>query len=83
MRTFSGLYPRSPQSALKNSKCIVCHATPSGKGGVNCYGKLLKGKSPSPAALKAIEAKDADKDGASNIAEIRAGTLPGDARSRP
>ncbi len=34
-------------------------------------------------ALKAIEKLDSDKDGASNIVEIRAGTLPGDPTSKP
>jgi hypothetical protein len=35
------------------------------------------------AAYKAIESLDSDKDGAANLAEIKAGTLPGDAASKP
>ena len=83
MKTFSGLYTRDSQTAPRASKCAICHVTPKGKGGLNCYGKLLKGKTPSASALKSIESLDADKDGASNVTEIRAGTLPGDPNSKP
>lgn len=44
---------------------------------------MLKGKKAAAASLKAVECKDADKDGISNIAEIKAGTLPGDPKSKP
>ena len=83
MKTFSDLYMRDSQTALRVSKCAVCHISPQGKGGLNCYGKLLKGMTSSASALKSIESLDPDKDGASNIVEIRAGTLPGDPNSKP
>lgn len=83
MKTFSGLYTRNSQTALRASKCAICHVTPKGKGGLNCYGKLLKGKTPSASALQSIECLDADNDGVGNITEIRAGTLPGDPKSKP
>jgi hypothetical protein len=33
--------------------------------------------------LSSIEKLDSDKDGVSNINEIKAGTLPGDPKSKP
>jgi hypothetical protein len=82
-KTFNDLYKPKPCSALKKAKCTVCHIDPKGKGALNPYGKLLKKKKVGPATLKSIEKKDADKDKFSNIAEIKAGTLPGDPKSKP
>lgn len=54
------------------------------KTGFNPYGAdLVKQQTRDAAAFKAIEKLDSDKDGFSNIAEIQAGTLPGDPASKP
>jgi len=58
--------------------CITCHAKRSLKE--NPYGADLKNAGY---ALNAIEHEDSDGDGFSNIAEILAGTFPGDPRSSP
>lgn len=82
-KTFNDLYKPKPDTDLKNARCAICHVEKTGKGGLNAYGKMLDGKQPSTDALKAIENKDADKDGVSNIAEIKAGKLPGNPDSCP
>ena len=82
-KAFNDLYKPAPDSALKKAKCCICHLDPKGKGKLNPYGAMLKKTKIDPASLKAIERKDADKDGFSNIAEIKAGTLPGDPKSKP
>lgn len=82
-KTFKSYYKPSEDSALKSARCAVCHLKSSGKSGLNPYGKLLKGKEVSIESLKAIESVDADGDGVDNITEIKAGTLPGDAGSKP
>ena len=81
-KAFNDLYKPKPGTALQKAKCAICHVKSTGMGALNPYGKML-GKKVDAAALKAIEKKDADKDGASNIAEIKAGTLPGDPKSKP
>lgn len=82
-KAFNDLYKPAPDSALKKAKCAVCHVDPKGKGKLNAYGKMLEKAKVDPASLKAIEKKDADKDKVSNIAEIKAGTLPADPKSKP
>ena len=82
-KTFNNLYKPKPDSAIKKAKCAVCHIDAKGKGALNPYGKMLKGKKVNAASLRAIEYKDADKDKSSNLAEIKAGTLPGDPKSKP
>ncbi len=83
-KAFKDLYKPKPGSAIVKAKCAVCHIKPIGtKNDLNPYGKLLAKKPVGPASLKAIEKLDADKDGFSNIAEIKAGTLPGDPKSKP
>ncbi len=83
MTTFNSLYTPAANSQLKKSRCVVCHRRPSGKGGLNCYGAALNEKTASADSLKSVESLDSDKDGFSNIDEIRAGTLPGKACSKP
>lgn len=46
-------------------------------------GVAAAGRAVDEKALRAIEKLDSDKDGASNIVEIRAGTHPGDPKSKP
>ncbi|MHB9035065.1 MAG: hypothetical protein ACYC64_00260 [Armatimonadota bacterium] len=82
-KTFSKLYKPKRESTLKEARCAVCHVTSSGTSGLNCYGRMLEKLEIDPDSLKAVENKDADKDGARNIEEIKAGTLPGDPKSKP
>jgi mono/diheme cytochrome c family protein len=80
--TFDKTYHPKAGTALAKAGCVTCH-TKMGSTQLNSYGMELKGKPMTAASLKSIEKMDADKDGASNITEIKAGTLPGDGRSKP
>jgi len=73
--SFKSAYPAAAGSALDN--CNLCHA---GLPGLNKYGTdwAAAGRD-----FKAIEGKDSDGDGATNLAEIQALTSPGDAGSKP
>jgi hypothetical protein len=71
----------------KAMPCKVCHtSTPALKTNLNAYGldlqKAAKG-TYNDAGFKAIEGLDSDKDGYTNVVELRAGTLPGDPNSKP
>lgn len=81
LKLFNSTYNPKAGTALAGAKCAVCHVKGTTK--LNPYGMELKGKPMAAASLKSIEKMDADKDGASNIAEIKAGTLPGDPASKP
>lgn len=79
-KLFKDTYKPKPNSAIVKAKCQLCHT----KGvTLNPYGMTLKGKTIEVASFKAIEKLDSDKDKFSNIAEIKAGTLPGDPKSHP
>lgn len=85
--TFRKTYPAPKESALVKANCNACHL----KGTeLNVYGKDVqkamvakKTKELTAEILKSIETLDSDKDGASNGTEIKAGTLPGDPKSKP
>jgi len=79
-KLFNDTYKPKPGSAIVKAKCQLCHMK---SFAFNPYGMSLKGKKMVAASLKAIEKLDADKDGFTNIAEIKAGTLPGDPKSKP
>jgi len=81
LKLFNSTYTPKAGTALAGAKCAICHVKGTVK--LNPYGMELKGKPMTAASLKAIEKMDADKDGFSNLAEIKAGTLPGDAASKP
>ena len=86
-KTFDATYSPVKNGKLAKAKCVVCH-TAAGKTSLNPFGKDLKtelkgSKTLTAEALKAIEAKDSDGDGVSNIDEIKADTLPGDKTSKP
>ena len=82
-KEFNNLYKPKADSELQKAKCLTCHTKPNGKEGQNAYGKQLEKKKIEAASLKAIEKLDADKDGHTNIVEIKAGTLPGNPKSKP
>lgn len=79
-KLFNETYKPNADTALAKAKCQICHV----KGAeLNVYGKALDRKPATAATLKAAEKLDSDKDGFSNIEEIKAGTLPGDPKSKP
>jgi hypothetical protein len=81
---FKGLYAPKDATPLAKAGCVVCHAAMPPTKALNAYGAdYLKQKTRDNAALRAIEKLDSDKDGATNIQEITAGTLPGDPASKP
>lgn len=75
-KAFLAKYPDAKGSKI--AKCATCHAAKP--PALNAYGKDLKA---AHADFAAIEAKDSDGDGATNVAEIKAATLPGDAKDKP
>lgn len=79
-KIFNDTYKPKAGSAIVKSRCQLCHLKTMGQ---NPYGMALKGKKIEAASFKAIEKLDSDKDKFSNIAEIKAGTLPGDPKSHP
>lgn len=83
-KAFNDLYKPSPDSEIKKVKCALCHVDDKGKKGLNPYGKQLEKKKKAEASsFKAVEKLDADNDKYTNIEEIKAGTLPGDPKSKP
>lgn len=92
---FCKLYPNSKTCEGGPPPCTLCHSIAPARNtyGVQIASHLAVGtKRPLsaqafaaglPEALKAVEKEDADGDGVSNIDEILAGTLPGDASSVP
>lgn len=86
--TFNQKYPQKPGSALTKSQCGICHVGFTPK--LNPYGldlqkalKAAKSTKLTAANLTKVEKLDSDKDGVKNLAEIKAGTLPGDPKSKP
>jgi hypothetical protein len=84
---FNKTYPSPKDSPLAKAKCMACHV--KGKE-LNVYGKDVqkamqekKTKDLTAEILKSIEKLDSDKDGVSNGDELKAGTLPGDPKSKP
>jgi hypothetical protein len=84
--TFNKLYKIAAGSSL--AKCNVCHkSATSPSAALNPYGNAFRAKFTGgvtvKAALKKIQRVDSDKDGFKNLAEIKAGTLPGLNTSKP
>lgn len=78
---FNSTYKIEKSSKLGKANCAVCHATAKG-GKLNGYGKDIEtamgsSKKMTAAHLKAVEGKDSDGDGKSNIEEIKADSMPG------
>jgi hypothetical protein len=72
--TFSSTYPGS---ATASFSCSICHTSVPA---LNGYGTAYANAGHN---FKTIESQDSDGDGATNIAEITAGTNPGDPNSKP
>lgn len=87
LERFKATYAIKAGTPLESAKCLTCHTTGSG-GPRNPFGKAVGAKqagSPqlTEAILKGLNTEDSDGDGATNLAEIEAGTLPGDPKSKP
>ncbi len=79
-KLFVSTYKPKADGAIVKAKCQLCHT----KGAaLNLYGASMKGMKIEAASLKSVEKLDSDKDKFTNIAEIKAGTLPGDPNSKP
>jgi len=74
-RMFRGRYGYEPA-------CGACH-TEGGGSDLTGYGEDFKKAGKSAKAFDAIEAADSDRDGATNLAEIKAKSNPGSAASTP
>ncbi len=76
-------------AAANKAGCQFCHVNAFGGAGWNGFGQALKDQLASssgvPQALFDLLKKnaDSDKDGYSDVLEVVAGTLPGDAKSKP
>ncbi len=81
-KLFASTYSPKADGAIAKAKCQLCHMKKMSDG-LNAYGKAIGKKPVAAASLKAIEKLDSDRDKFTNIAEIKAGTLPGDPASKP
>jgi hypothetical protein len=88
VKDFETAYGIKKGSNLNKLGCAVCHIGKTTK--LNPYGldmkkelEAAKTKQPSPEIFKSLEEMDSDKDGVKNLAEIKADTNPGDAKSKP
>ncbi len=71
------------KSKLSRAFCLTCHVKAGGGKNLNPYGIDFKNNGADEKSLNIIRLLDSDSDGATNVVEISAGTLPGDANSRP
>lgn len=86
LKVFTDTYKVKATSALGKASCATCHPAKNKTDKLNPYGAALKknlvGGKVTKASLAKVEKLDSDKDGVSNIKEIKAGTLPGDPKSK-
>lgn len=78
---FGKTYSIAKDSNLGKANCAVCHTSSKG-GKLNAYGNDLKKamkseKKLTAAHLKAVEGLDSNKNGKSNITDIKADVNPG------
>ncbi len=76
LTSFNSTYPSAP-AAIK--ACVICHPNYPSSTARNSYGSAYG----SAGNFGTIETADSDGDGFTNIAEINAGTFPGNAASKP
>lgn len=92
---FCEAYPDSPHCTGKLPECSMCHTTVPGR---NAYGMAVEAHllpdlprplpeaayaAGLPDALAAVESRDSDGDGFSNLDEMLLGSFPGNAASSP
>lgn len=80
LKLFMDTYKPKPNTPLAKASCLICHVSKNSPA-LNPYGQDLKknlvnGKL-TKASLTKVENLDSNKNGISNIQEIRAGALPG------
>ena len=83
MKLFDATYGVKPDSKLGAAKCMVCHTSMKGKS-LNAFGKDIQTamkaegtKKMTVEILRKVEKLDSNKNGVSNIDEIKADQLPG------
>lgn len=86
LKVFTTTYKVKSVSALGKASCATCHTAKDRTDKLNPYGqslqKAMQGGKVTKASLVKVEKLDSDKDKVSNIKEIKAGTLPGNAKSK-
>lgn len=94
-QAFCEVYPSAPACVSGEVSCSTCHVAPPSLNpyGLDVQAELAPGQerplhvdtfsAELGAALVAVEGKDSDGDGFSNLAEIEAGSAPSDASSTP
>jgi len=78
LSTFETTYPAAAGSRI--DACNLCHNSPEGGDARNPYGSSYDSSGRNFAAIENI---DSDKDGWTNIQEIKSLTFPGDATDHP
>ena len=83
-------YQFKPHGKLQSAGCTLCHTGQTDGQHLNPYGKDVQtalkhsgGKKLTATILHTLDARDSDGDGFSNLEELSADTLPGDAASKP
>jgi len=86
LKVFTDTYKVKADSTLGKASCAVCHVAKNKTDQLNPYGqdlkKALDNDKVTKKSLTKVEKLDSDKDGVTNIDEIKAGTLPGDPKSK-
>ena len=87
VKDFASTYGVEKTTVLGQAKCAACHVGKTAK--LNPYGVDLQvamrkegAKVLTGSVMKKVEGLDSDKDEKSNLVEIKAGTLPGDPKSK-
>jgi hypothetical protein len=76
-------------AAAQKVGCQLCHLQAFGGAGWNGFGQALKDQMASSSSVNQAlfdllkKNADSDKDGFKDVLEVVAGTLPGDAKSKP
>jgi hypothetical protein len=76
-------------AAANKAGCQLCHLQAFGGAGWNGFGQALKGQMATSSGVNQAlfdllkKNADSDKDGFKDVLEVVAGTLPGDAKSKP
>jgi len=83
-KEFMKTYDIKKGSKIEAANCMACHEKKSG-GKLNAYGldlqkamKAAKSRKLTPEILKAVEGLDSNKNGKSNLQDIKSDVLPGD-----